>query len=227
MGLSRYGRREWLTITVVCAIAVVACVAWQWWWAVVVLGVVWTAGAGFFRDPWRSVPSDLPEGVMLSPADGTISKVFRVESHEATGGPAQVVRIFLSVLNVHINRSPYDGEVTALKHTPGKYHDARSEISAEANESNLITLRIEGGETIGVRQVSGAIARRIVCPLNTGDRLTRGEKFGMIKFGSTTELIMPRPDDVEVLVEEGDTVKAGLTMLARLSPKEDQAGSEA
>ena len=250
MTLSGYGRREWGAISII-AIVLAAVAAWlAWWWVIAIVALVWIAGAGFFRDPHRRVPTDLPPGSMLSPADGAISKVFRVDHHEATGGPAQIVRIFLSVLNVHINRAPCDGEVVGIRHTPGKYHDARTEISAQENESNLITLRISHGvgeaegeshagpdalgrsgsgsgsggagggdvETLGVRQVSGAVARRIVCPLKVGDRLVRGQKFGMIKFGSTTELILPRPDDVEVLVKEGDKVKAGLTVLARLKP---------
>ena len=191
-----------------------------WWWGLGGAAVTWIALAGFFRDPIRRVPTDLPEGMMLSPADGTISKVLRVDHHEAAGGPAIIVRIFLSVLDVHINRAPYEGEVATIRHTPGKYHDARTEVSAQENESNLMTLNIEGDETIGVRQVSGAIARRIVCATQTGVRLKRGEKYGMIKFGSTTELILPRPDDVEVKVSEGDKVKGGLTVLARLKPRE-------
>lgn len=223
MRLSRYGQREWTTITVLAIGLAAVCIWLAWWWVIGVIAVIWVLLAAFFRDPDRTVPMDLPEGTMLSPADGTVSKVFRVEHHESTDGPAMIVRIFLSVLNVHINRSPFEGDVLALKHTPGNYHDARTDISASENESNLITLRIttEGGarqEMIGVRQVSGAIARRIVCPLKVGDHLQRGEKFGMIKFGSTTELILPRPDDVEVLVAEGDSVKAGLTAMARLKP---------
>lgn len=182
--------------------------------------MIWVALAGFFRDPFRRVPADLPEGTMLSPADGTVSKVLRVDHHEATGGPAVIVRIFLSVLDVHINRAPYEGEVVTIRHTPGKYHDARKDVSARENESNLMTLKIVGDETIGIRQVSGAIARRIVCATKCGVRLKRGEKYGMIKFGSTTELILPRPDDVEVKVTEGDKVRGGLTVLAILKLRE-------
>lgn len=219
MKLSPYGRREWGAISAV-AIVLGGAGAWlQWWWALGAVAVIWLALVAFFRDPARRVPSDLPAGTMLSPADGTISKVVSIDHHEATGGPARVVRIFLSIFNVHINRAPFDGDVVALKHVPGKYHDARTEISAEENESNLVVMRIAGDETIGVRQVSGAVARRIVCPLTIGDRLRRGERYGMIKFGSTTELILPRPDDVEVLVRDGDKVKAGLTPLARLVPR--------
>lgn len=219
MTLTRYGLREWMTITIICLLIAIPGAYFELWWAVGAAAVIWIALAGFFRDPWRKVPADLPTGTMLSPADGTISKIFRLEHHEATGGPAVVVRIFLSVLNVHLNRSPYDGEIVAIVHTPGKYHDARTELSAKENESNLMTLKIESGETIGIRQVSGAIARRIVCPVKAGQKLIRGERYGMIKFGSTTELILPRPDDVEVLVAEGDKVKGGLTLLARLGEK--------
>ncbi len=245
MRLTPYGRREWMTISVL-AIAAAGALAWLGWtWAIVLVAIIWLALAAFFRDPTRHIPDNLAPGDMLSPADGRISKIFRVDHHEATGGPAQVIRIFLSVLDVHVNRSPFDGEVVALNHKPGRYLDARSEKSAELNESNLITIRISHrrevratadadgqdarvtdiDETIGVRQVSGAIARRIVCPLKIGDRLTRGERFGMIKFGSTTELILPRPDDVTVHVNVGDTVRGGLTVLATLRPAGENMSS--
>ena len=217
MPLTRYGLREWLTITLI-ALAIAGVVAWfHWWWALPIVAILWLAGAAFFRDPIRRIPANLPPGTMLSPADGTVSAVLNVEAHEATGGrPATIVRIFLSVLNVHVNRSPYDGTVIALKHTPGQYLNAQTEESAAVNESNLITMKIESGETIGLRQVAGMIARRIVCPLKVGDALKRGQRFGMIKFGSTTELILPRPDDVTVHVTKGDRVKGGITMLATL-----------
>jgi phosphatidylserine decarboxylase len=144
--------------------------------------------------------------------------VERVEAHPSTdGGPAIVVRIFLSVLDVHLNRAPCDGEVVSIVHTPGRYLDARSEESAKVNESNLISLRTDSGVPIGVRQVSGAIARRIVCPIRVGDHLTRAARFGMIKFGSTTELIVPDRPDTEVRVSEGDRVVGGVTVLVRLA----------
>jgi phosphatidylserine decarboxylase len=193
--------------------------AWlQWWWPLGVVVVIWLALMSFFRDPIRLLPANLEPGAMLSPADGVISAVFEVDHHESmqNDGPAKVIRIFLSVLNVHVNRSPFDGEVVALKHTPGQFMNAQRAESADVNEANLITLRIATGETIGVRQVSGMLARAIVCPLKIGDRLTRGQKFGMIKFGSTTELILPRPRDVTVHVKKGDKVKGGVTLLATL-----------
>jgi phosphatidylserine decarboxylase len=213
--LTPYGLREWLTITIACGL--LAALAW-WLWppAIVVLAIVWLALMSFFRDPIRRLPRELDPGSMLSPADGTVSAVERVDHHEATGGPAVIVRIFLSVLNVHVNRMPFDAEVVSITHKPGRYLNAQTEESARLNESNLVTLRIPSGETIGVRQVAGMVARRIVCPLRVGDRLARGDRFGMIKFGSTAELILPRPGDVEVLVKPRDTVRGGRTILARL-----------
>ncbi|MFO0875021.1 MAG: phosphatidylserine decarboxylase [Phycisphaerales bacterium] len=225
MSLTRYGLREWLTITLLSA-ALGAIAAWYgWWWLVALVALIWLSGVAFFRDPWRRVPADLPRGAMLSPADGVVSRILRVDRHAATGGPAIVVRIFLSVLDVHVNRAPCDGEVVSVAHAPGRYLDARSEESAQVNESNLVTLRLaerdgaSGGETIGVRQVAGAIARRIVCPIRPGQRLRGGERFGMIKFGSTTELVLPRPDDVDVRVAEGQRVRGGVTLLAVLRPR--------
>jgi phosphatidylserine decarboxylase len=219
MHLTGYGRREWSVITVIAvAIGAVLGLLVSWWW-VIAAAALWVALVSFFRDPWRRVPRDLPEGTMLSPADGTVSAVFEVDTHVATGGPATVVRIFLSVLNVHVNRAPCAGTVTAIEHTPGKYLNALKEESARENESNLVTLEIAGGERVGVRQVSGAIARRIVCAIAIGDRVARGERFGMIKFGSTAELILPRPADVTVHVAKGDRVRGGLTKLATLVPR--------
>ena len=231
MLLTLYGYREWMTITIVafaaaaCAIVFLPTVATGLWVAAAI-GVVWLALLAFFRDPIRRVPragsgpGELAPGDMLSPADGVVSAVETVDVHDATTGPAVIIRIFLSVLNVHINRAPFDGEVVALKYRRGKFLNAQTEESARVNESNLITLRIDSGgvsETIGVRQVSGMLARRIVCPLRVGDRVARGQRFGMIKFGSTTELILPRPDEVIVHVTKGDRVRGGLTKLATIT----------
>jgi len=216
MPLTRYGLREWMTITVVAGAAAVGAGLLGWWWVVGVLAIVWVALVSFFRDPIRRVRTDHGPGVMLSPADGVVSAVFNVDHHEATGGPSTVIRIFLSVLNVHVNRSPYAGKVVAIQYTPGKFLNAQTEESAKVNESNLITMEIEGGERIGLRQVSGMIARHIVCRLAIGDRLERGQRFGMIKFGSTAELILPRPEAVSVSVKKGDKVRGGLTVLATL-----------
>ncbi|UCD74085.1 MAG: phosphatidylserine decarboxylase family protein [Phycisphaerales bacterium] len=227
MLLTRYGLREWLSISVVAALIAAAIIwlasAWSGmlWWVLIPLAVVWLALLAFFRDPVRQIPQDLPPGTMLSPADGVVSAVEKVDHHDATGGPAVIVRIFLSVLDVHLNRAPCDGQVVSIVHKPGRYLNAQTEESAKVNESNLITMRLpEGEETIGVRQVAGMIARRIVCQLSPGDALKQGQPFGMIKFGSTTELIVSRPDDVTVHVHKGEKVRAGLTTLATLRPAE-------
>lgn len=216
MRLTPYGIREWLSVTLACGGAAVVLVWLGWLWALLPAALIWLAVAWFFRDPTRRPRADLAPEDLLSPADGRVSAVERVERHEATGGPALVIRIFLSVLNVHVNRAPADGEVLALAYAPGRFLDARTEASARENESNLITMRLETGETIGVRQVAGKVARRIVCPLTVGRRLARGERFGMIKFGSTTELILPRPDDAAARVTIGQKVRGGRTVLATL-----------
>jgi phosphatidylserine decarboxylase len=216
MLLTRYGRREWLTATIVAAILLALFTSLAWWWAFTFTAALWFAVVAFFRDPPRHLPEDLDPGAMLAPADGLVRSLTRVDHHEATGGPALVIRIFLSVLDVHVNRSPIDGEVVSVAYRPGKFLDARAEESVSVNESNLVVMRIETGETIGVRQVSGAIARRIVCEAAPGRRLRRGQRIGMIKFGSTTELILPRPDDVHVHVKAGVKVKGGKSILATL-----------
>jgi phosphatidylserine decarboxylase len=219
MILSGYGRREWLTALL--AAAALAIPAWLlgWWPVAAVAVLAFAATAWFFRDPLGRRPAEDSPLAMVSPADGRISAVLREESHEALeGAPAVVVRIFLSVLDVHINRSPAASTVRWTRHRPGRYLDARSEASAKLNESMLISLSLEDGRTIGVKQISGAIARRIVCPLEPGRRLGRGERFGMIKFGSTTELILPDPDRVGVAVKVGDRVVGGVTILARIPP---------
>jgi phosphatidylserine decarboxylase len=217
MLLTRHGRREWGFATAVLLLLGVPAIVIGWWWALVPLGLMWIAVAGFFRDPlFRSPASDDPLD-LISPADGRISRIERVDAHPSTEGrPAIVVRIFLSVLDVHLNRAPCDAEVVSINHTPGRYLDARSEESAKVNESNLISLRTDRGVPIGVRQVSGAIARRIVCPIRVGDRLQRAARFGMIKFGSTTELVVPDVPGTDVRVAEGDRVIGGVTILVRL-----------
>jgi phosphatidylserine decarboxylase len=216
MGLTRYGLREWGSATLVAAGLAVLCIWLHWWWALAGVALVWLAFVAFFRDPWGRRPATGNPNDMVSPADGRISAVLTVDHHPATNGPAAIVRIFLSVLDVHVNRFPCDGTVLEVVHTPGRYLDARTEESARVNESTLTVLQIASGERVGVRQVSGAIARRIVCPLARGHRTRRGARFGMIKFGSTTELILPRPADVATHVRVGDRVTGGVTILATL-----------
>ena len=218
MVLTRYGLREWLATTVVAVLVTAGLLWFGWWWGVIPVAGTWLSVLWFFRDPLRRVPHRDGAGFMLCPADGRVSAIQTVEHHEAVGGPALVIRIFLSVLNVHVNRSPAAGEVVSISYTPGSFRDARTPQSATDNESNLIVLKLDDGQTIGLRQIAGKVARRIVCQLSVGDRVEAGQRFGMIKFGSSAELILPRPDDVVACVSVGDKVKGGSTHLATLGP---------
>ncbi len=218
MILSRYGLREWgLASAVACAALLIAGRGgFPPIWLVAVVGVLWFCVAAFFRDPLLRKPATNDPQDFVSPADGVISAIIEVDQHAATEGPATIIRIFLSVLDVHINRMPCSCEVIAMTHTPGKYLDARTSESAQVNESNLVQLKTTTGARIGVRQISGAIARRIVCPVSVGESFARAQRFGMIKFGSTTELIVPTSLLETLRVKRGDRVVGGVTILASM-----------
>ncbi len=185
---------------------------WQWFAAVtlVLLGLV----VYFFRDPHREIPQD--PWAIVSPADGTIAEVTELEHYEFLDGPAVRIGIFLSIFNVHVNRSPRAARVVAMHYKPGEFLNAMNPESALRNEYMWIGLEETAAphRRLAVRAISGLIARRIVCVLRPGQEVRRGEKFGMIKLGSRTELILPR-DAVGVEVVVGQKVKAGSTVLAR------------
>jgi phosphatidylserine decarboxylase len=168
----------------------------------------------FFRDPFRQIPSD--PGAVVSPADGKIVEFAEVEDPEFIGAPALRIGIFLSVFNVHINRSALAGRVIQLRYQPGKFINALFPESATENERLEIFL-IEPApphRRFVIRQIAGAIARRIVCQLRPGETVEIGEKIGMIKFGSRTELLIPR-EGFSIEVEVGQTVYGGTTVLGR------------
>jgi phosphatidylserine decarboxylase len=181
--------------------------------AILAVVLIWVFA--FFRDPYRSVPLD--KNILLAPADGRITDIEVVDEDGFVGGPALRIGIFLSIFDVHINRAPCDTKVEKITHREGKCKNAMSPQSGRVNESNdLWLIRTDSPQDrLIVRQVSGAIARRIVCRASEGQSLTGGEKFGMIKFGSRTELYMPVRDDAQCLVKVGDKVKAGLSVLVR------------
>lgn len=171
----------------------------------------------FFRDPERKAEGGAD--TVTSPADGTVTDVLEIPSEAFVGEPCVRIGIFLSVFDVHVNRSPLKGEVRHLAHRPGAFLDARDPACSDKNEAMDLGLviRTAGGERrVLVRQIAGAIARRIICPGPLGRQLTRGERYGMIKFGSRTELYLPRSLVAEVLVKPGDKVKGGLHAVARL-----------
>ena len=181
----------------------------------IALGVVFIWALSFFRDPERNVPED--KYALLAPADGTITDVEIVDENEFIKGKALRIGIFLSIFDVHINRSPCKVKVEKITYREGKYLDARKLESGRVNESNDLWLKkIEPPyDKLVVRQISGAIARRIVCRAAVGSELLMGERFGMIKFGSRTELYVPVRESVTCLVKTGDKVKAGLTPIIR------------
>lgn len=169
----------------------------------------------FFRDPQREIPQD--EKLLLAPADGTVRDIETVDETQFIGGPALRIGIFLSVFNVHINRSPCGAKVEKITYHRGKFLNAMNPLAGKVNESNDVGLvrTARPHDRLLVRQVSGAIARRIVCAARIGQPLAAGEQFGMIKFGSRTELYVPAGEYVECLVRIGDKVRAGITPMAR------------
>jgi len=190
-------------------------------WLVVSAGVVTFLLLMFFRDPRRRVPYQ--RGVAVAPADGRVTSIHDVTYFEPFDGPAKCIRIFLSIFDVHVNRAPCYGRVVSITHTPGKYLNALRPESAEQNESVLIVLDhpTHRAPQAAVRQVAGAIARRIVTGCEVDDILQRGQRFGLIKFGSTTELYLPDPETVDVQVDTGDYVYGGATILARVQSSGD------
>jgi phosphatidylserine decarboxylase len=168
----------------------------------------------FFRDPRRHIPTE--PGSVVSPADGEVFSVREVEYDNQLGGPAVVIDIFLSVLNVHLNRVPIACRILEISYQKGKFLNALRPEAARENES--LTVRLEGTtppfRVMCVRQIAGAIARRIVCWAKPGDTLPKGGQFGMIKLGSRTELTLPREPGLEVRIKKGDKVRAGSTIMA-------------
>jgi phosphatidylserine decarboxylase len=189
--------------------------AYAGWTVVMGLLVVGVLITWFFRDPRREIPQG--SELVVAPADGTIVAVEDIVHDEFVGGPAVLVGIFLSIFNVHINRSPVAARVIGLRYMPGKYLNALRPESARENEQ--LAIRLEQSTAphrrMIVRQITGAIARRIVCWLKPGDELQAGEQFGMIKLGSRTELVIPKEPGLEIHVKIGDSVKAGATLIAR------------
>jgi len=186
-----------------------------WYSGLAVVAVLWGFVISFFRDPQRVIPDD-PAG-LVSPADGTVTHVEEVDDPDFPGGRALRVSIFLSVFNVHVNRVPRTGRVVGLRYYPGAFHDARNKDCHALNEQFWIDLIDEAtAHPIRVKQISGAIARRIVCCLKPDEQVRAGERLGMIKFGSRTDVLLPASAVAEVLIKVGEPVKGGRTLLLRL-----------
>ncbi len=196
-------------------VAAIIAAGWTYWPLATVPGVLLVFVLYFFRDPPRTVPTE--PGLLVSPADGTVAEVTELAHDEFIGGPAVRIGIFLSIFNVHMNRSPAEARVIRLQYHPGAFLNALDPLSAIRNENLWIGLEEEQPphRRLVVRQIAGLIARRIVCNLRSGEVIARGHKFGMIKLGSRTELILPIEDHLQVLARVGQKVHGGSTVLAR------------
>ena len=170
----------------------------------------------FFRDPDRVIPDAV--GAVVSPADGKVTDVSPAED----GSGRSRISIFLSVIDVHVNRSPMEGVIREVVYQKGKFLNAMGSASAEQNEQNIVTVE-GGGQTLVFKQIAGLLARRIVFTKKIGDHVQRGERVGMIKFGSRVDVLLDTSASVQVKV--GDHVKGGASVLAYLAPESQQLAS--
>ncbi|HEV8532669.1 MAG TPA: phosphatidylserine decarboxylase family protein [Methylomirabilota bacterium] len=191
--------------------AVAACIlGWiEWWWAAAPLALFALACLGFFRDPERTPPA--VTGAVLAPADGRVMGVVDVD--DGWVGRAVRVSIFLSPLDVHVNRSPAAGLVRDVQYGRGRFLAAYRDEASELNERCTVALEGDSGR-LTIRQIAGVLARRIVCRVRPGDKLQAGERYGLIRFGSRTDLVVPRGTELRVRV--GDRVRGGETIMGVL-----------
>jgi phosphatidylserine decarboxylase len=197
--------KEGLPFVIVPSLLAMLLAYFQIWWAAAILAAIAAFMAYFFRDPYRETPDG--DGLILAAADGRVTRIDDDEN-------GKLISVFMSPLDVHINRSPISGTVIKVEHLPGRKAPATSNSASLTNERNSLT--IQGGDlTVKCTQIAGIMARRIVCWSREGDELMRGQKFGLIKFSSRTDVLMPA--SVELTVKIGDHVKAGETVIARVS----------
>ncbi|MGA3344336.1 MAG: phosphatidylserine decarboxylase [Terracidiphilus sp.] len=197
-----------LSLLAVAAVLAWATSGWAWSIAPVLLAAffLW-----FFRDPQRAIPSE--PGLIVSPGDGLVTETVAISTLD---GPRQRISIFLSVFDVHVNRSPIAGVLSSVRYQKGQYLNAMNPESADRNEQNIATVRGDGIE-ITFKQIAGLLARRIVFNLHEGDRVERGQRVGLIKFGSRVNVLLPA--DAELRVKVGDRVKGGSSVLAAINER--------
>lgn len=200
--------KESIPYIVVPVVLAAAAAALGFWYVAAFLFLLALFMAFFFRDPKRVPPSD--PNVVVSPADGRVTRI----GPSSQGVDTTVISIFLSPFDVHINRSPIAGKIVDVLYSPGKFLMATNEKASLVNEQNALTIQ---GEKITVvcKQIAGILARRVVCWKTKGDNLSLGERFGMIKFSSRTDLLLP--PNVTVMVKEGQRVRGGTTVIGRIS----------
>ncbi len=185
----------------------IVALGFHWNWLGGVLLVLGAFVLFFFRDPERTPPSD-PE-LIVSPADGRVMEVVEEARGEC---PGRRISVFLSIFDVHVNRAPVAGRIAAMEYRKGQFHAAMRGRASEQNEQNVIHVSTEHGEVV-FKQIAGWVARRILCWKAVGDSVTRGERVGMIRFGSRVDIWLP--DRVEILVRPGQHVVGGSSILAR------------
>lgn len=218
--LTRYGTRELVVGTLVlgglCAVAV-----WLFPWAGIVPAALWVLLVNFFRDPERVPPEG--EDRLVSPADGCVADIETVQEAEFLHAEALRIGIFMSVLNVHVNRAPLAGRVAWRAYRPGKFRNAMGAEATRENECAFVGLERPDGSRILVRQIAGLVARRIVTDCAVGDELKRGQRFGMVKFGSRLEVYVPAAVPFRPTVAVGEHVKAGESVLGEIAESEMQS----
>ncbi|ACN16121.1 Psd [Desulforapulum autotrophicum HRM2] len=184
------------------------------WWVPGVAALAATAFVcWFFRDPDRLIPGE--ENALVSPADGRVVKAEKVMDNDYVDGPCIMVSIFMNVFNVHVNRVPFAGTVEETTYYPGKFFNASLDKASKDNERNALVLRTNQGSRYGVVQIAGLVARRIVCDVKQGDILVRGDRYGMICFGSRLDLYLPM--DTRICVKVGERVSAGSSIVGYMA----------
>lgn len=220
--LARYGLKELIIMPLI--LIATACLSLVFWpvatpWPQITAALLWLIGTCFFRDFDRRIPSS--SNVLLAPADGRITDIVEVDEPDFIQGAALRIGIFLSVFDVHVNRAPCQATVRSIQQRKGLCLNAmRSEAASTRNRATSLHLDCPGHPAgmVMVRQISGMLARRIVCDCRINDQLAPGQRYGMIKFGSRTELYIPLASKPQLVVKKGDTARAGITILAKYQP---------
>lgn len=212
--ITKYGLDVFLTVSAICFIATVVVLVFieprVIKYSVFAIPVIfWLFTLNFFRDPERVAPKG--EKLVISPADGKIIVIKKVEEKEFFKSESIQISIFMSPLNVHVNRNPISGEVKHFRYVSGEFFAAFEDKASEKNEQSIIGMENSTGRVL-FKQIAGFVARRIVCPLKVGDMVVAGERFGMIKFGSRVDIFLPTNAKINVSV--GDRPVAGETILA-------------
>jgi len=212
--ITKYGAATAFSIGIPLLLA--AGIAGYFWWpAGIVFGVLTVFVFSFFRDPARSIPPG--DNVVVAPADGKIADISRLDECPYFDGPAHRVGIFMSIFNVHVNRLPLAGTLVSQTKTPGKFLNALNPLSASENENTVTLWKREDGAMFAVKQIAGIIARTVVTEAEGEEFFEKGQSFGMIKFGSRTEVYLPGHYGFDVKVKIGQAIHAGSTILGEVS----------